>query len=46
MENNNELTIGKEKIKIDSIYVKGSFFKKSKWVYEITFNDGTKKILD
>ena len=46
MKNNNELTIGNEKIKIDSIYVKGSSFKKSKWVYEITFNDGTKKILD
>ncbi len=46
IENNNELIIGNEKIKIDSIYVKGSFLKKSKWVYQITFNDGTKKILD
>lgn len=44
--NTNELIVGNEKIKIDSIYVKGSLFKKSKWVYQITFNDGTTKILD
>ena len=44
--NTNELIVGNEKIKIDSIYVKGSLFKKSKWVYKITFNDGTTKILD
>lgn len=43
---NNELIVGNEKIKIDSIYVKGSLFKKSKWIYQITFNDGTTKILD
>lgn len=43
---NNELIVGNEKIKIDSIYVKGSLLKKSKWIYEITFNDGSKKILE
>lgn len=43
---NNELTINNQIYKIDSMYQKGSLFKKSKWVYEITFPDGSKRKID
>lgn len=42
----NEIILGNDVYTIDSVYVKGSLFKKSKWVYEITFPDGTKRKLE
>ena len=41
----NEILINDEVFKIDSIYKKGNLFRKEKWVYIITFPNGTKKEL-
>lgn len=42
----NELIVGNDVIKLDSIHKKGNLFKKSRWIYTITFPDGTIKTLD
>ena len=45
IEKENEILINDEVFKIESIYKKGNLFRKEKWVYIITFPNGTKKEL-
>lgn len=44
--NVNSIILDDKTYVVDSVYKKGNLFRKGKWIYEVTFPDGTKKKME